>query len=63
MHNEQDIAHALWLMRLSYLRYALKEATDPRSLFEKENEELRLGPRFKSLLEPFVPKSTGAVSA
>jgi hypothetical protein len=29
VRSEQDIAHALWLMRLSYLRYALKEATDP----------------------------------
>jgi hypothetical protein len=63
IRSEQDIAHALWLMRLSYLRYALKEATDPRRLFEQESEELRLSPRFKSLLEPFVPKSTPAVSA
>ena len=59
--SERDVAHALWLMRLSYLRYALKEATDPRSLFERECEELRLSPRFKSLLEPFVPKRAGAV--
>ena len=63
IRNEQDVAHALWLMRLSYLRYALKEATDPRSLFERECEELRLSPRFKSLLEPFVPKNTKPVSA
>ena len=63
MHGERDVAHALWLMRLSYLRYALKEATDPRRLFEHESEELRLSPRFKSLLEPFVPKDTRAASA
>ena len=25
---------ALWLMRLSYIRYALKTATDPRALLE-----------------------------
>ena len=61
IHSEQDIAHALWLMRLSYLRYALKEATDPRRLFEQESEELRLSPRFKSLLEPFIPNRTGSV--
>jgi Family of unknown function (DUF5519) len=59
--SDRDIVHALWLMRLSYLRYALKEATDPRSLFERECEELRLSPRFKSLLEPFVPKRAGPV--
>jgi hypothetical protein len=63
IRSEQGIAHALWLMGLSYLRYALKEATDPRRLFEQESEELRLSPRFKSLLEPFVPKNTRAVSA
>jgi hypothetical protein len=63
IRSERDIAHPLWLMRLSYLRYALKEATDPRRLFEQESEELRLSPRFKSLLEPFVPKNTTAVSA
>ena len=61
--SEEDIDHALWLMRLSYLRYALKEATDPRRLLEQESEELRLSPHFKSLLEPFIPKNTRPVSA
>ena len=63
IRSEQDIAHALWLMRLSYLRYALKEATDPGSLFEHESGNLCLSPRFKSLLEPFVLKNTKAVWA
>lgn len=62
VRSERDIAHALWLMRMSYLRYALKEAIDPRGLFERECEELRLSPRFKFLLEPFVPKNTKPVS-
>jgi hypothetical protein len=31
-------------MRLSYLRYMLKTATDPRKLFEQESEELDLSP-------------------
>lgn len=61
IRSEQDMTSALWLMRLSYLRYALKEATDPRSLFEHESAELRLSPRFKSLLEPFVPTTKAAV--
>lgn len=51
IRNNQDINHALWLMRLSYLRYSLKRAADPRKLFEQESEELGLSPRFKSLLE------------
>jgi len=57
MRGEEDLSHALWLVRLSYLRYALKAATDPRKLLEQESEQLHLGPRFQSLLEPFVPKT------
>ena len=63
MRSEKDLSHALWLMRVSYLRYALKTSTDPRKLFERESEELRLNPRFKSLLEPFVPKTPRQVPA
>ena len=57
IRREQDFKHALWLMRLSYLRYWLKTATDPRKLFEEESEELRLSPQFKSLLERFLPSN------
>jgi hypothetical protein len=53
--GDSDLAHALWLMRLSYLRYALKSVPDPVALFERETEALHLSPRFKSLLEPFIP--------
>ena len=48
MRSEEDLTHALWLMRLSYLRYALKTSTNPQQLFEQESKELRLSPRFKS---------------
>ena len=51
MRSEKDLSHALWLMRLSYLRYALKMVSDPRKLFEQESDELHLSPQFKSLLE------------
>ena len=57
VRNEEDLKHALWLMRLSYIRYALKTATDPRELLEQESEELDLSPQFKSLLERFVPNA------
>ncbi len=63
MRREEDLSHALWLMRLSYLRYALKTASDPRELLEQESEELHLSPEIKSLLEPFVPKTPKQVSA
>jgi hypothetical protein len=63
MRSEEDFSHALWLMRLSYLRYALKTSTEPRKLFEQESEGLRLNPHVKSLIEPFVPKTAKQVSA
>jgi hypothetical protein len=63
MRSEEDLSHALWLMRLSYLRYALKRSSEPRKVFEQESERMRLSPRFKSLLGPFVPKTAKQVSA
>jgi hypothetical protein len=63
MRTEEDLSHAVWLMRLSYLRYALKTSADPQKLFEHESEQLRLSPAFKLLLEPFVPKTAKQVSA
>jgi hypothetical protein len=59
MREERDLKHALWLMRLSYVRYALKTAGDPQGLLEVEAEELRLSPRFRALLEMLVPATTG----
>jgi hypothetical protein len=53
--SEDDLKHALWLMRLSYLRYALKTSADPRSLLELESTKLSLNSQFKPLLEAFVP--------
>jgi hypothetical protein len=61
VRGEEDLAHAVWLMRLSYLRYALKRVPDPRNLLKQESEELGLSPHFKSLLEPFVPSTANNV--
>jgi Luciferase len=63
VRNGTDFQHALWLLRLSFLRYLLKTAADPRELFEQESERLHLTLRFKSLLEPFLPKRAKPVSA
>ncbi len=49
IREEKDFAHAVWLMRLSYLRYALKRNPDPLGLLEKESQVLHLSPRFKRL--------------
>jgi hypothetical protein len=55
VRGEADVRHATKLMRISYLRYALKAASDPHQLLIQESEALRLSPRFVSLLERFVP--------
>jgi len=57
VRSDKDLQDAIWLMRLSYFRYALKAAADPSKLFAEASEELRLTPRFKSLLEPFMPST------
>jgi hypothetical protein len=57
VRTEDDLQHAVWLMRLSYLRYALKTATDPRELLNRQREELHLSAKFSALLEPFVPRN------
>jgi Luciferase len=57
IRNAADIEHARWLMRLSYLRYALKKAADPRQMLDQESERLRLAPRFRSLFDSFISKS------
>ena len=56
VRTEGDVKHAVWLMRLSYLRYALKAASDPRRALDEYSEELQLSSKLKSLLEPFVPR-------
>ena len=56
VRGEEDFSHAVWLMRLSYLRYALKSASDSQRLLEEYGESLQLTTRLKSLFEPFMPK-------
>ena len=54
VRNQEDLDHAIWLLRLSYLRYALKTAGDPRNLLDEESQSLHLHPSLKSLLEAFL---------
>ena len=56
VRSEADLKHALWLMGMSYLRYALKVSTDPHRLLEQETERLHLSPQFRSLFDAFVPR-------
>lgn len=55
MSGNPDLERALWLLRLSWLRYMLKIHPDPQGLFEREREELHLDARLGSLLARFIP--------
>ena len=57
MKNEHDLAHALWLMRLSCLRYQLRTAVNAGVVLEAQTEQLHLSPRFNALLRPFARQS------
>jgi hypothetical protein len=61
IRSERDFDHAIWLMRLSYLRYALPTATDIRALLGQESDELHLSSLFRSLVEKLVPKIASIV--
>jgi hypothetical protein len=63
MRSQEDLRHSLWLMRLSYLRYVLKRANDPREVLEQESQKLNLNPEFKTLLERFLPKMASPSAA
>src|ERR1700737_1057798 len=58
VRSEEDFNHAVWLLRLSYLRYAMKAAPDPYELLDRQSQELDLSPHFRSLLEPLLPVKT-----
>jgi hypothetical protein len=57
MRTADDLSHALWLMRLSWLRYALKRSANPGELLEQQSETLGLTSEFRTLFEPFVLKT------
>jgi len=63
MRTEQDLEHALWLFRLSYLRYALRGASDPRAMLERESERLHLSGQFRCLLEQHIPANHAPAQA
>lgn len=57
VRTRADLKHALWLMRLSYLRFSLKTSANPREVLGQEGVKLSLSPVFESLLEAFIPKN------
>ncbi len=63
VRSEADFEHALWLMRLSYVRYALKKEVDARGFFDRECERLHLNSDFRARLEKFVPLKANQAAA
>lgn len=55
VRSDRDLDHGVWLLRISYLRYRIKTASDPRALLEQESAELNLSSHLRSLLAAFVP--------
>ena len=53
VRHEDELGNALWLLRLSYVRYALKTGAE-QDFLEREAQQLGLSTRFKSLLENFI---------
>jgi hypothetical protein len=53
----EDIEHAIWLMRLSYLRYVLKSAANPLGLLETDAGRLHLRPDLIAILAQFIPRA------
>jgi hypothetical protein len=62
IRSADSVKHASWLMRLSYLRYALKKDADPRAFLEHESEQLHLSTRFRELLQRFLPQNGSTIS-
>lgn len=60
MGSAADVPHAIWLLRLSWLRYAIKSSPDPSRTLRVESEQLRLSPALTLLLAQFVPAETAA---
>jgi hypothetical protein len=60
LRSDDDLNHAIWLMRLSYLRYALKTAADQSQLLNRQSVELHLTPQFQSLFQSLVPGKIAA---
>lgn len=58
MRGADDLSHGLWLMRISYLRYALKRAEEPAEFLEREASELHLDAQLREMLGKFVPAPT-----
>jgi hypothetical protein len=56
IRRADQMQHAIWLMRLSYARYAIKKSANRGKTFEDETMRLALQEPFLSLLRKFIPR-------
>ena len=54
IRSAEDVAHAARLMRLSYLRYLLKNAANPAELVETEATRINLSSQLKTILHGMI---------
>ena len=57
VRREADVAHAIELMRLSYLRYAVETEPDPVNFLRRESAALHLSGRVTTLFEKFAARA------
>lgn len=60
IRSQKDVEHASWLMRLSWLRYALKSAAQPAHLLATEAERLHFSSALVEILARFIPTRMAA---
>ncbi len=57
IRETHDLSRAVWLMRLSYLRFALKATPGAQEALNRESEHLQLTPSLHNLLAQFLPRT------
>lgn len=62
LRNDADVGHAIWLLRLSHLRYQLKSAADPERVLAQQAERLQLSPALASRMAQFVPRPLRSIN-
>jgi hypothetical protein len=63
IRGDKGVEHAIWLMRLSYLRYVLKSTPNPVEQLETEAMRLHLSPDLVALLSRFIPAGTAPLKS
>jgi hypothetical protein len=55
LRDDRDVDRAVWLLRVSYLRYAVKIDPNPYALLRDDIQRWQIDPQIEVLLAQFVP--------